>query len=198
MKFDANFWAAVAAVGGVAAAIAAIVTATIAAKTLSAMRDDSLDRSRPVMIAELQLGVLTSNAELHVANRGMSVARNVEVTFGPPIAASCEGMTNADCAHMAHFIAERYAHPISVIAPGADLDNLYQDAEDDDEPVPENVVVTIKYEDDRHRSYEDNFELSMGVLRKQSGAYPSTRGEEGERRRLVKAIEHIARGIGRA
>ncbi|KXO87848.1 hypothetical protein AXK56_15855 [Tsukamurella pulmonis] len=198
MKFDANFWAAVAALGGVAAAVAAIVTATIAAKTLSAMRQDSLDRSRPVMIAELRPGVLTRNAELHITNQGLSVARNVEVTFAPPIAPHCPGKELSECEHIVHFIAERYARPIPVIAPGADLDNLYQDAEDNDEPVPDNFFVTLKYEDDREREYGDTFELSMTLLRKQSGAYPSTSGEAGERRRLVKAVEHIARGVGRA
>lgn len=105
MKFDANFWAAVAALGGVAAAVAAIVTATIAAKTLSAMRQDSLDRSRPVMIAELRPGVLTRNAELHITNQGLSVARNVEVTFAPPIAPHCPGKELSECEHIVHFIA---------------------------------------------------------------------------------------------
>lgn len=198
MKFDANFWAAVAAVGGVAAAVAAIVTATIAAQTLRAMRNDSQDRSRPVMIAELKHGVLTKNAELHISNRGLSVARNVAVTFAPPISPHCPGKTLDECDHIAHYIAERYARPIPVIAPGADLDNLYQTAGSGYEPVPDNFFVTLKYEDDQKRGYQDSFELSMDVLRKQSGAYPSTKGDEAQRRRLVTAIEHIARGVGRA
>ena len=51
--------------------------------TLLAIKQDSRDRTRPVLIAELKRSVLTAAAELHVRNVGQSVACNVSVKFDP-------------------------------------------------------------------------------------------------------------------
>jgi len=192
-------WAEVwAGVGAVATALAALV----AIVTLLALKKDSRDRTRPVVVATLRHAILTADSELHIENLGQSVARNLRVTFSPPIPTACEGKTQAECEHIAHDIALRYAKPIAVLAPGVLLDNVYLPGKLDKrhlEPLlAEEFVVNVHYEDDRKRSYRDEFPLAMDVLGHQSGAYPSTSGEAGERRRLVKAVEHIARGIGRA
>ena len=54
----------------------------------------------------------------------------------------------------------------------------------------------FNYRDDRNRKYFDKYVLSTYVLSLQTGAYPSTDSEEGMNRRLVKAVESIARGLG--
>ncbi|BBZ09678.1 hypothetical protein MDOR_38470 [Mycolicibacterium doricum] len=73
----------------------------------------------------------------------------------------------------------------------------YQDAEDRDEPVPDDFSITFRYSDMRGRRYEDTYELSLSTLLDQTGSYPANTDDNGMRRRLVKALEAIARGVGR-
>src|SRR6266545_3644043 len=77
----------VTAVGTAAMAVAIIVTAVIARRTLNATHDDSRARTRPIMIAELRRELLSHGTVLLVLkNLGASVAKNVTVRFepGPP------------------------------------------------------------------------------------------------------------------
>lgn len=174
---------------------ATLVTAVVAIWTLIALRTDSRDRTRPMMVAELKPSVLTSNAELHITNAGQSVATNLKVEFDPPLpvlkGAEAEGKTTP-------YLQRRYDRVIPTFTPGMVMDNLYQEAEDPDEPVPDEFTITFHYNDTRGREYTDRYFLTLETLKNQTGAYPSTSGADGERRRAVKAIEHIARGIGRA
>ncbi|BBZ09679.1 hypothetical protein MDOR_38480 [Mycolicibacterium doricum] len=71
-------WAAMASIATVAAAVVAIWT-------LIALKEDSAERTRPVMVAQLSPAVLSSTAELIVSNTGQSVAVNVDVKFNPPL-----------------------------------------------------------------------------------------------------------------
>jgi hypothetical protein len=174
---------------------ATLVTAVAAVWTLVALRQDSRDRTRPMMVAELKPSVLTDNAELHITNAGPSVAQNVKVDFDPPLPV----LTGAEAdGKLTPFLQRRYERVIPTFTPGMVMDNLYQDATEPDEPVPDDFAVKFTYSDTRGRRYTDAYFLSLETLRNQTGAYPSTRGEDGERRRTVKAIESIARGIGRA
>lgn len=181
-----TIWAAV-------SALATCVTAWVAIVTLLALKQDSRDRTRPVMTAELVHSVLSPNYELHIINRGQSVAWDVQVAFDPPLpvlsGAAAAGL-------MTPFVQRRYAEPIPTIAPGTVFDNLYG-APDHHEPVPDNFVVQFDYQDEHRRHYHDEFALSLDAVRAQTGAYPSSTSSDGMRKRRTKALEAIARGVGR-
>lgn len=176
------------------AAIATVVGAGGALWTLIEIKKDSRDRTRPMMTAELRSAVLTQNAELHIRNRGQSVAKNIRVTFDPPLpvleGSEAEGLTTP-------FLQRRYADVITTLTPGLVLDNIWNSATTRVEPVPDDFTVHFEYEDDRGRRYADDFELSMGTLQNQTGSYPSNTDDLGLRKRTVKAIEAVARGVGR-
>lgn len=183
----ATTWTALGSIATTAAALVAIWT-------LVALKQDSADRTRPVILAELRPAVLTRNAELIIRNAGQSVAQNVKVSFDPPLPA----LEGADAnGKLTPFLQRRYSRTIPSFAPGLVLDNYYQDATDSTEPVPDEFTVTIRYTDTHGRSYTDSYELAMSTLHDQSGSYPSNTDENGIQRRWVKALEAIARGIGR-
>ena len=185
---DATFWTAFGALATAAGAIGAVWT-------LLEIRKDSRDRTRPMMTAELKAAVLTKDAELHISNRGQSVAKNVHVIFDRPLPV----LSGKDAEQLVTpFLQRRYAAPIPTITPGMVLDNLYTSATDRREPVPDDFTVRFEYEDSRGREYrDDGYHLSVMTLDDQTGSYPSSTDEAGLRRRLTSALEAIARGVGR-
>ncbi len=189
------FWSGV---SGVATAIAAAV----AVFTLNALRQDSTDRSRPVMTASLQRTPLTKGStELVVRNEGAGVARNVRVTFDPPLpeleGAAAEGKVTP-------FLTNRYRQPVRTITPRMRLSNLYYLGVPGEagryknaEPLPDQVEVQFEYEDVRGRSYSDSYSLDIAAIRFETWTGPSNRDEAGQRRRELNAMETIARALHR-
>lgn len=175
-------------------AIATATAAVVAIWTLIALKQDSADRTRPVIVAELRAAVLTRNCELIIRNAGQSVARDVSVEFDPPLPV-LEGKEAMD--KVTPYLQRRYSRTIPSFAPGQVMDNIYQEAADSTEPVPDNFTVTIRYKDMHSRNFTDSYVLSVDTLRDQTGAYPSNTDDKGIQRRLVNAIEAIARGVGR-
>ena len=180
------FWTAV-------TGVCAVVTSIVAIASLRALRVDSRDRTRPVVGAELLPIVLSrGTCELAIQNIGASVAKNVRVTFDPPIT---EGMGVT-----AGYLARRYEHPIPTMGPGRRLTNVYGHRRGDgsanfDEDVPLDVSVTIAYEDSHGREYRDVYELTSQTLMNETTTSPSNTDEKGIQRRLVQALEAIARGV---
>ncbi|MEU0150637.1 hypothetical protein [Micromonospora fulviviridis] len=134
-------------------------------------------------------------------NVGPTAARNVRVTFEPPIP-DLQG--DAASGKVTPFLYRRYSKPIPTIAPGAELINVYSVGVPDgnggtinDEPTPADFVIRFDYENDRGKKFVDSYELSLDVLKGQTGSYPSNTDSRGMYRRLVKAIEALARGLGR-
>ncbi|PVY34221.1 hypothetical protein [Williamsia muralis] len=183
-----TFWGAV-------TAIAAVTTSLVAVITLLALKRDSMDRTRPYLVATLNKAVLTENGELRIENVGQSSAKNVRVWFSPALPTLSDA-EEAD--KVAPFLRKRYEVQIATWAPGVSFTNLYQSAREDYEPVPSDVRVVIRYQDQHRRFFLDYYDLSMDHLRFDTGAYPSNSDERGMRRREVKALEAVARGIGRA
>jgi hypothetical protein len=185
------FWSAVGALATVAAAVVAIVT-------LLALRKDSRDRTRPMMGAFLRPDVLTNGvSELVIKNYGPTAATRVRVTFDPPLP-KLEG-TDAD-EQSTPFLQRRYAHEIPTIAPGMELANIYQTFQGDMcyEPLPNDFTIHFSYSDALgDHAYAESYALSVETLRNATGSYPSNTDDKGMRRRKVKALEAIARGIGR-
>lgn len=112
--------AAAAAVGAVAAASAA----TIGNRTLRQNRRDSRSRSRPMVAAELRDEPYADATQiLVIRNYGPSIARNVRVSFDPPIPDPVDPSSSGT-----PFLKKRYANPIPVLTPGMGLDNVYYSA----------------------------------------------------------------------
>jgi hypothetical protein len=170
--------------------VTAATTGTIAIATFRSLRRDSRDRTRPVLSAELLPVVLArGTSELVVQNIGASVATNIRVAFDPPI---------PDTGTLSAYLVRRYAHPIPTMGPGRRLTNIYAQMVDGqpDEPVPEDFTVAFDYEDSRGDSYHDRYLLSLKTLLNQTTSQPSNTDEPGMRKRLLAALEAIARGVG--
>jgi hypothetical protein len=195
--FDGQGWADPTTIWTALGSLATVAAAVVAIWTLVALKQDSADRTRPVVIAELNYAVLSDHAELLVRNVGPSVARNVRVDFVPPLPDPEDGGSEAEVGVLTPFLQRRYSRVIPTLAPGMRLSNFYQDAEGSEEPVPDDFTVTISYSDDRGRKYVDSFELSMFTLRDQTVSRPSNSDPAGIQRRWVSALEAIARGVGR-
>lgn len=180
-----------AATGSIATATAAVVGVW----TLIALRQDSLDRTRPVIIAEFQQNVLADATELLVRNVGPSVAKNVKFVFDPelPVLESVQAKAKA-----AYYVQRRYSRTIPTFGPGMVRHDVYRfgpDSEDDESP--DGFTLTIDYDDAHGRHYTDSYELSVMTVRDTSRASPSGDQPDVLGRRITRAIEAIARGVGR-
>lgn len=176
-------------------ALATVGGLGFAAWSIWAIKLDSRDRTRPVMNAELQHGVLTSSIELYVSNVGPSVAKNVRVSFNPALP---EGIS--DAADMAMYIERRYRDPIATFGPGTTLHNVYSSGHPSRPPAdstPSDVEISFHYEDSHGRTYSDTFALSLSMLRDTTTSAPSGTDESALAKRQVKALEALARGLGR-
>lgn len=190
------FWTGVGALAAVAASIVAIVT-------LVALRRDSTDRTRPMLYAELRPVLLVTIPEraLVLRNGGATPAHNVRVTFEPPLPAFDQP---GDEQKLTRFLKRRYDKTIATWPPGMELSNLYfigvagSDGQVvNREPVPDAFAVTICYQDIRGRKYTDTYNLDDRVWPDETRATPGDTDENGLRRREVRAVEAIARGVGR-
>lgn len=172
-----------------------MVTGVVAILTLRSLKRDSIDRTRPVIAIEVLPVVLSpGTCELAVQNVGQTVAKDVHVTFEPPIA--------EDMGQMAAFLARRYDKTIPTMAPGRRLTNIYAhwvgDGSDDlDEGVPKAFNATAQYVDSHGRRYEDTYALNLETLRNQTTSSPSNTDPMGLQRRWAQALEAIARGVNR-
>lgn len=182
------FWAAV-------TGVTAVVTGVVAILSLRSLKQDSIDRTRPVISAELLPVVLSKGTtEIVVANVGRSVAKQVNVTLDPPV--------TEDMGQMAAFLANRYKSVIPTMGPGRQLGNIYarwvgDGSSETVEPVPQQLIATITYEDSHGRSYMDRYELTLESVRNETVSSPSNTDEKGLQKRLANALEAIARGIHR-
>jgi hypothetical protein len=174
--------------------IATVTAATVAIWTLVALRRDSRDRTRPVMIAEIRPGVLSDVAELIVRNVGPSVAKNVTFKFDPELpvleGAEAAGMTTP-------YLQRRYSRTIPTFGPGMTMYDVYQSSGEPFEPVPEEFSLTINYFDMHDQEYTDSYELSVITLRDHIYTRPGDTDDEAMRRRVAEAVEAVARGVGR-
>ena len=194
LLLQSNDWSNAATTWTAFGSIATVAAAVVAIWTLIALKQDSADRTRPVMVAKLRAAVLTHDAEFVVTNVGQSVARNVKVDFDPPIpvleGAAAVGLGTP-------YLQRRYSRVIPTFPPGLVLYNSYQDAKDNDEPTPDDFTVTINYSDTQGRTYTDGYDLTIDVLKGHAASYPGNTDDKGMRRRAIRALEAIARGVGR-
>lgn len=176
------------------ASLATVTAAVVGIWTLVSVRQDSRDRTRPVIIAELHPNVLSDVSELIVRNAGLSVAKNVSFTFDPPLPV----LKGADAAGLlTPYLQRRYSRAIPTFGPGLTLVDVYQLSNEPFEPVPDDFTLTIDYDDTHGRHYTDSYELSTMTLRDHTRATPSGDDDATLKRRATRAVEAIARGVGR-
>ncbi len=176
------------------ASLATVTAAVVGVWTLISVRQDSRDRSRPVMIAEIRPGVLSDIAELIVRNVGPSVAKNVTFKFRPDLPVlegpDAVGKTTP-------YLKRRYSRTFPTFGPGMLTHDVYQSSGEPFEPVPDDFTLTIDYDDAHGRHYTDSYDLSVTTLRDHTRTERHEDDESALRQRTTRAVEAIARGVGR-
>ncbi|MDQ6617492.1 MAG: hypothetical protein M3083_22785 [Actinomycetota bacterium] len=113
-----------------AMALAIIVTAVYAKRTLVAAKDDSRARTRPALAAYLERELLSHGAILLVIeNFGPSSATNVRVAFDPPAPDSQDvsGLPDSD---MTKWLYQRFHADVSNWPPGWSTSNVIRAGQD--------------------------------------------------------------------
>ena len=176
-------------------AMAAITTGIVAISALRASARDSADRSRPVVVAEFQLATESdTSADLVIRNDGATVARNLRVSFDRDIVTG-----DPDKDKGAGSIQQRYSRIIGVLSPRQELRNTWwfggsvagSDRLENLNPTPDEVVVTVNYEDLNGVEYRDDFELHVDVMLHSTHSFSST-SVRGQLKTMAQALKKMS------
>jgi len=181
--------------GGISS-FAAIATAIVAIVTLRQLRNDSKQQSRPIVVAELRPASTRGSQIIVIRNYGRTLARDISVAFDPDLPKAPKGREHS---WVTGFLDSRYEYSISALAPSAELDNLYfvgvaGDGPEfvPDEPVPEQVTVSISYSSaDRTDSYLDEYLLDVDILKKRT----TITAREDPEKDQVESLKSIAQSM---
>lgn len=196
MNMD-EIWLAIGAVAGaatalgtVAMAIAVVITAVIASKTLGAARADSAARTRPSLVAEFRRDQLTPGVILLVLrNMGASVAFDVRVTFEPSAPDDLNSLRDESNFKWLYL---RYAEDVPSWAPGWTLSNIARSPSERMDP----LVVRIRYRGHDGTKYDETFHLQPDHITKDTAARPSVPTDpKALEQQKVRALQAIAKGL---
>lgn len=163
------FWSAVESIATVAAAVVAIIT-------LIALRADSADRTRPVVVADLEHPPAVygnQGLDLVIRNTGATAARDLTVTFDPdPLIIDETGQKKPRDPQQAQQLVKRFAHPIAVLPSRRRLRTNYfwsrPDPSDptgnkarNGNPVPDSFSVKLSYRGRGRKVFTDQFDLDV-------------------------------------
>lgn len=194
----AALWAA--AFAGVSA-LATIATAAVAVWSLLAAKEDSAERARPVVVAELVPNpMIEGRMSFSVVNYGAGLARNVRVAFEPDPLIIEDDPREPKASKV---LVARWAEPMEMLPPGGQRRNVYYVMDpktgENMEPLPDSFTVKVSYEAQRGRKsdyrYCDTFHIAMGDWRGETRSVNTTR--DAEPKRVAEALEAIARAVGR-
>ena len=192
-------WIAVGAIAAVvtavftaAMAVAIIVTAVYAKRTLAAARDDSRARTRPALVAYLERELLSHGAILLVIkNFGPSSATGVRVVFDPPAPANEEVAALPD-SDMKKWLYQRFAESVPVWAPGWSTSNVIRSVRDSLEP----FTVNLSYRGPDGAEYDERFPLYPDHILKETTSTPSTTNDQVKiAQQGVAALQALVRTI---
>ena len=132
-------------------------------RTLKRARDDSQQRSRPVLAAELQPDEFSKDVQyLVLSNYGPGVAVDVRVTFEPTLPE--DELARDGQSSVVRVIRERYAEPIPTFTPGMVLRNVYYIGRPGEggqlvniERAADRFTVTLTYRSMTGDHYSDRF-----------------------------------------
>ena len=172
-------------------------------RSLRQLREDSRSRTRPMMAAELRPAPHSRGIQvLVIRNYGPSVARDVEVTFDPPLPYV---RPEEEERSIVAALRDRYAKLLAAVVPGTEYDNIWFLAVSDggdpekftnkvDLPASFRVVITYRGDDmaPGDEPYSDPFDLKVDVLLKRTYA-DSSSAPDNVRRNLAEHVARIAR-----
>jgi hypothetical protein len=173
-----------------AMAVAVIWTVKYARDTLEANKQDSRERTRPVMVADLRPELLSHGTTLMVIkNYGASPASEVKLTFDRDMPENLDDLPDSD---NWKWIFQRYQFPVHTWAPGWARTNVVRFGGDDLEP----ITVTISYLGRDAHVYEETYLLEPAHVMKETAASPSdsdiaTKAEKYK----VKALHALVRTV---
>lgn len=183
-----DLWSWLNANGGAISTIATVVTALVAIGALLAAARDSRERSRPYLAAEfLPSQKSTTAVVFRVFNFGATVARDVHVTFDPPIDATADD-------DPARHIRLRYERTIPHLSPGQSLNNTWQSfaARGKVSSAPDDCTVTITYKGSGRRVHTDVYRLRLDTITNETEA-TSSDSELGAIRRIAQSLETLSK-----
>lgn len=152
-----------------AMAIAIVVTAIYAKRTLVATRDDSRARTRPALAAYLERELLSHGSILLVIkNFGPSSAADVSVSFDPP-APSAERVTALPDSDMTKWLYQRFQERVPVWAPDWSTSNVIRAGQDVLDP----LTVILSYSGPDGTRYEERFLLHPEHILKETSSTPA-------------------------
>lgn len=151
--------AAVSASAATFSALAAVVTASISAATLTQLQRDSRATTRPQVGAWMRRGGAAGTIDLIVRNFGGSIAHAVRVDIvGLPEWAASDRVLEG--------LWRRYQGVIDTLVPGLELGNTYMHPDwAPVTPPPAQIAVRVSYTDDEGRPFSDTFELDAETIR---------------------------------
>jgi hypothetical protein len=160
---SANTVAAAAAVVSSAAAIFSVYTGHQSLRRADA---DRRERSRPAVIALLRRipEARTGFLMFVLSNVGQTMAREVTVTFDPPLVPDPSSSAGDNSA--ASVLLRLFAVPIATMAPGAEFDCVYYwhdfaGSGGNIEDVPDQLNVKIAYDSSDGEHYEESYALDV-------------------------------------
>lgn len=159
-----------ATVSAVAAAVSTVLTlvvVVVAVRSLAATRKDSRDRSRPVIVPELQRELLSHGTiNLLIRNLGASVAADVSVKFEPGPPGDLDALPNDN---MWKWIFQAYARPIASWAPTWTLSNIVRAGQEQLDP----FAIIVNYAGPDGTPYTGRYEIDPTPILKGTSSGPS-------------------------
>lgn len=183
-----DVWSWLNANGGAVSTIATVITALVAIGALYAAARDSRERSRPYLAAELVPARNSgSSVAFRIVNYGTTSARDISVTFDPPITATADD-------NPASNIRLRYERPVAHLSPGQSLGNVWQTfaANGKTSTVPDECAVTLTYRGAHRRTFVDTYQLSLHTVSLESESTASN-SQLGAVRRIATSLEALVK-----
>lgn len=186
------FWSAVESVATAVAAVTAMIT-------LIALREDSADRTRPVVVADLEHPPAVygnQGLDLVIRNAGATAAHDLRITFEPdPLIIDETDQENPRDRSRADRLIKRFKHPFTVLPAGRRLRTNYfwSEADPNDpsgnkvwngNPVPDRLAVKLSYRGRGRKVFTDRFDLDVCAFEDSRMYEGSRRGDE------LKGIQH--------
>lgn len=158
--------AVVAAFIGSSAAVAGAINTAV---TLRRAANNLREQLRPVVVVELRKHPYAKGVqEIVVSNFGQTPARDLRVSFHPEIKDPDPESKDATSGTAA--LVRRFGRTISVLAPRAQLEQIYYDIElvrgggTFMDATPELAVASVRYFGSDGHVYEDDFELDVHLV----------------------------------
>lgn len=153
-----------------------------------------------MVAAELRDHPYAPTQILVIRNYGPTIARDVQVTFEPPIP---DPEPSEAAQSVTPFLKRRYEKPIPALTPGMELDNLWYvgrpsaDGSINVEPTPDQVTVHLSYTGPDGSRYEDSFPLDVEIIKQRTYSESSTspQSQTKEALKLLKGIEQAVRSL---